>query len=279
MNSTRSRGVILLEVLFALAASFWLYFIAARVLQASVRSYTLSRRAYHNAYTLLRVQYLLEKVMDDLDTAPFVPLPMVYPAAEAGQGHHPGALDSHALTAVAVALNAAHTVLRVQRTSADTLQFTACPRFAAPFDAENYAGYYGLAVDGMYEMIGTASRHAGREECRDFVLQVVGGGTASASADTGAETVRLLVPIAARYTLYVDRTEQLRYVGYRGGSVVENQPLCGNVRQLTLAFQPPQHGVTCIDAALTFHDGRHAQLSACNRLGRFDPLSFLLNKP
>ena len=92
--------------------------------------------------------------------------------------------------------------------------------------------------------------------------------------------VRQLIPVRRHYTLYTDLSRQLRWLSHRGEANVENQPLLSGIAALRLRLVPLLNGkILQLSGEIEAVGGQPRRFSLMHRLGRFDHLNLLLNRP
>jgi len=181
--------------------------------------------------------------------------------------------NSDAITALELSPSDRLTVLHASTSS--PYQFYACTQSRAPLPA-TVRSYVGLSADGMYELVG--QRQVAAPGCWQFTLAEQPSMSVFAPTHSSPALVRVLVPILAQYTLYVNRRNELRYLGHRGAVNDENQPIASDIGDVSFRVVKNMLGLTSLAARrkLGSHEFR---LSHTNILSRLPPASFLLTRP
>lgn len=275
-------GFTLIEVLVTVCLCGILCVVVGKLMQSSLSLQNLAKRRYANELTSLQLSHKVQRVLDDLDTHPFYLLPRIHNSGRitftngeanviVGKTLLP-ASDSDAITAFSLAMEKVYDVIRQ-----DGMTFYVCPRFKRSALSEHTFGYLGFGVDGVWELQGTGVRHIGREGCLDLSLGIEKSMIVPES-EVAEAVIRVIIPIETYYTLYVSSNEQLRYISHRGATNTENQPLFKNVKRLLLKREVLWNSIVCLEGEVQFTDLNKREFSACNRLGRYDYLNFLMNK-
>jgi hypothetical protein len=88
----------------------------------------------------------------------------------------------------------------------------------------------------------------------------------------------LFIPIEKIYSLYIDSAGRFRYVGHRGITNTENQPLASGPIRINLSLIAwPSKEHQSLSAEFIFPGGRQLSNHYHSRLKRLDPINLILN--
>lgn len=108
-----------------------------------------------------------------------------------------------------------------------------------PFSYYKFDHFLGISVDGYIELVGTAIPHPSKVGCRILNLNVANGIIAAASTtQVRPDTLYEILPIDSNYVLYINTVQELRYLGVRGGTVIENQPILKGITNILASYSP-----------------------------------------
>ena len=180
---------------------------------------------------------------------------------------------SDAITALELAPTEQLTVLQASTTS--PYQYYACRQGQTPLPA-SVRSYVGLSADGMFELVG--SRQASTPGCWTFVLSAQVSMSVPRAPHGSPALVRTLIPVLSHYTLYVNRRNELRYLGHRGGVNDENQPLIADIGELSLHLSTNAAGLFSLAARRRIGPQLYT-FSHTNLLVRLPLANILLTRP
>lgn len=245
----REQGNSPVEVLISLLLLSLVLSAGYPLIQSITRQALELERFHQRVSNSIYLRRLLARVLDDIDAHPFPLWPrahlrgrlfaadngtLIIPGRSSDLDPHP---DSDAITSFRLLARSSHRITKVLSTAVP-VHYEACPRFGGTFDSTKIATFLAIGSDGFHELRGTSIRDRTASGCRIFSLTPTQSMFVHPLADFRADSVFELVPVDAVYTLYIDSQSRLRYLGYRGIEVIENQPLRENVEQLTLALHP-----------------------------------------
>jgi len=271
------KGVALIEILIGLFICLCLCTSLNRVAHNTVKLKKLVKRRYQNSLTLLQLEHRFKRILEDFDSHPLLILPRIHQNNELSFINNDTLEvknltgNSDAITALGLEINEMYEVVKQ-----DGLFLFACPRYKRLSD--NNFGFIALGVDGFWEMQGKYTHHVGRLECLDIRLYEENSMLINNTNDTSEMVISILIPIRDYYSLVVDKNQQLRYLSHRGNKITENQPLFNNVSALKIALDNEWNGIICLKVEATFTDLNKRTFSACNHLGRYQYLNFIMNQ-
>jgi len=143
----------------------------------------------------------------------------------------------------------------------------------------NTSLFLGIATGGTILLSGS-SKHLGSSPPRyELTLAPVRSVTVPPTPlDVAA--LRLCIPVRREYSLLVDRTGQLRYVGQSGAGTSENQPLLRGLKNIVIEPSPAGGGIPeGYRATIVTRDGRSRETAAIPSTSRLDPDLFSLVRP
>jgi hypothetical protein len=235
--------------------------------------------------SLLEIQTLLDRAGLYLDGHRFKLLPKVQPLGMVlFSDGSPNPVMSHplfspnpssdAMTLMHLSLTEAWRVTDCRVTDQNEA-FEACLAYAAQCSLEDVRSFLGVSVDGFYELVGKVS---GSDSCRSFVLRAARSMSLPFTNAAPSCSIRLIVPILEHFTLYQDKTLELRYLAHAGDENLENQPLMHGVKTIQFAVTPLLHdSLYSVSASILLASGKEEKLYATPQLGRLPALNLLLN--
>ena len=288
-TSRKQRGFSTLELFVSLAISLPVLLMTAQLLHRStMMNIKLKTEAAINSRAL-RLRSIMEDVMSDLDSHR-LPVPVrVHSGAQINYADgQPNPImqhaelapvaDSDAVTALRVDFQ---NILRVRSATYQTsgTRFEACHQPGVSLDQDLIKNYLAVSADGMFELGGESVPMPGDPLCRYLILEPQVSMSLQTPATVRPENVRLLIPITKHYTIYIDRTGQLRLLGHRGAENIENQPLTGPYRGLSMHLQLTNERFSFLKASLNSAKPRPLTISVHNQLARLPLMNILLNAP
>lgn len=257
-----------------------------RIFCQACRADVLGRQRSQEAYTLLRLSQVLEEVGHNIDSHRLTILPIIHPPGtiryrdgfEHAVAH--GALtlrpqrQSQALTSLRLAPRYLLDITRCEEHGNEGTVY-ACQRFGPAPTSELTRGYVAVSLDGPFE-VSAISHSTGR------CLQLQIAQTRSMSIDPPGQaalcSARMLIPIRAHTTIYVDQRGQLRYLAHSGQDTLENQPMGGSLLSLTFRLtSSPEGSLPGVEALATFPSKRQSQLTGTVHLARQLHYNLLFN--
>jgi len=127
--------------------------------------------------------------------------------------------------------------VRSSRYDAGNLSFDVCPRFKTNRKIDRPKSFIALSLEGAYQVIPSIESKVYFERCSSlniFNTQSLFFNTAP-SADL--KNTSLLIPIVSEFTIYLDRSSQLRYVSHTGLRILENQPIIRDLEELGFSLK------------------------------------------
>lgn len=91
---------------------------------------------------------------------------------------------------------------------------------------------------------------------------------------TNLELIRILIPVSAYSTMYLDNSGKLRYLGHRGSTNIENQPLLENLEQLNLGLEY-EHDLYKLSVESKSVFDKKLNFSFVNQISRISKFSYL----
>jgi hypothetical protein len=189
--------------------------------------------------------------------------------------------QSDALSALRLDISKTLSIIKSTR-QGSTLEILACPRYGQTLQVpDGQVHFIALSLDQIVELVGSMQARQGSTGCKNLMLRQRRSLTVIQSAtDTPALNFQLLVPIAAHFTLYVDRNSTLRYLGQRGEVSVENQPVLTGISGLRLRqLVDAGEKVALLRAQLLLPKRAPRSLVSTHFLTRQSHLPFLLARP
>lgn len=98
-----------------------------------------------------------------------------------------------------------------------------------------------VGLSGVTQITGTLSQISAG--CRTVTGTVIERGIFSTET-TLRGSQHLLLPVLREYSLFIDRSSQLRLVSHVGGRIIENQPLLRGVSSLHISSLPAEQGLS-----------------------------------
>lgn len=179
--------------------------------------------------------------------------------------------NSHAVSAIE--LDIGKTIL-TQR--AGTGRLKGCGRYQATSNLSSFRSFLGISSNGLHEF---SAQISGSAACKSFRLLGMEGLFTTKPSPGEESFVRALIPIKRSYTIYVNKHRELRYLGMRGDTVIENQPIMNGISNFTLNFLPtpdPRLKVLNVEALYT---GKQVTLNVPMLLSLAGFHTFSMNRP
>jgi hypothetical protein len=98
-----------------------------------------------------------------------------------------------------------------------------------------------IGLSGFTQLTGTLSDLSAG--CRTVTGTVMGSSIFS-SDTTLRGSQHILLPVQREYSLFIDRSSQLRLVSHVGSRIIENQPLLRGVSTLHVTPLPPENNLS-----------------------------------
>ena len=156
-------------------------------------------------------------------------------------------------------------------------RFVVCPLAADWSEQNQQRSFIGVSLNGIVEMVGRVQGGNGR--CRTLTASApIRSMLSTTEPVTRLPFVRLVVPISALATLYVDTRGTLRYLSHLGEQTLENQPLADGVHTLRWYTEEvaPARWLR-MHAVLANRHERLISLVSMNRLGRLPTWMLIAN--
>ncbi|MBX7143904.1 MAG: hypothetical protein K1X79_05585 [Oligoflexia bacterium] len=138
--------------------------------------------------------------------------------------------SSHAIGAIETNIEASFLVQSIGGT-----RLQGCPRYPSPVALSTYRTFLGISANGIHEF---AAQSGASGNCRKFQLVPVESLFSTRTSSAEVSFIRVLIPVKRTYVLYVNKHRELRYLGLRGNTVIENQPILGALSDFRLSFEP-----------------------------------------
>jgi hypothetical protein len=291
MNFRRSAGISLLELLVAIAVSAPLLAALSLAVKEQGVFYRLLQSKDSSDTVFLRTRSLLEQLVHDGDSSALIPLPRLHKhgnirftdgspnsvmrGAASRRPHH----ASDAITAAAVDARRSLRIVSYQA-GASRISVTACPIFETNSPAEQFHGFLGISLHGVFEVTSPQSKIAVSGVCGTYELKPTKSMLTRTATVRDLSLIRLLIPITRIRSLYVDRKYELRYLSHRGDVNLENQPVVSNLKAMSLnstALRP--WNLHTLSAELVVRGNARKEFSLVARIARAKVFNQLLNFP
>jgi hypothetical protein len=139
--------------------------------------------------------------------------------------------------------------------------------------------FLGIATGGFTLLRGSARHLSASPRRYELILEPVRSVTVP-TTPLDIAALRLCIPVKREYSLLIDRTGQLRYIGQNGTGTSENQPLLRGVKDITIESSPPGEGIPLgYRVTIITRDGRSREATAIPTTSRLDPDYFTLVRP
>lgn len=286
----KELGLTILETAAALAVITPVLLALGLILHGASATTIRTRLAVERQLGGLRLRGIYSDLLEDLDSHRLPVLPRVHkqgqilftsgaanPVMQAAHGRRPAA-HSDAITGFRLDPLRSQRVIEVSR-QGEYFRYVGCRRFNTGFPANSYRSYAGLSVDGIVELTGQSLPHPGRSDCRDFLLLAQDSMSFESRAADYPGNIRLLVPISAHYTWYLDEKQRLRFLSHAGAANIENQPAGKLHGRISLDLVAWPAGIAFLKLIHELEDCPPAVFWFNNNLSRIQAFDFLMNMP
>lgn len=287
ITSSRSSGFGTMEILISVFLSGVITLACATLLSSSLKSFSEVRRFTSHSQAILRTRAIISASIRSRDTHPFF-LPMRIQTGgslnytdgtpnnfrASSEATRPD-IDSSSITSTILAPEAAHRTIHA-RSFGERLIIFGCPIGEYNFDRSNIQSFVGVHADGLVELRGNATAHAGRPECSDFEIQATPSMIVENSLYGSVEDIQILIPIKNSYTIYLSQNGTLRYLGHEGDQNIENQPLVENILGLNLSHESIG-GINLVQGTISLTTNREHSFSFAERRAKTSHFNFLMN--
>jgi hypothetical protein len=147
-------------------------------------------------------------------------------------------------------------LVHTQTLQGQTSSLYVCLRDRSRTTTRRFRSVLGVSADGVFELRPPAQGFTISRPC--FRLRLTSTSSLLFSKATQADLarVRLIVPIEAVETLYLDRSKSLRLVRSSGSSTIEHQPLVDGLRRLQISARLTPAPYRLAEVSVAFGAGR-----------------------
>jgi hypothetical protein len=153
----------------------------------------------------------------------------------------------------------------------------ACVRSSTPISLAGVDTVIVLGIDGMWQAALRNISSLGVSGCYQLTLAPTHGIFLRQIPREALSLVRLIIPVAEEYTLYLSQAGELRYLGHAGERNIENQPIVSGLSSfIATALPAPLPGV----AAITLEAGvknRKVRRSGVSHFAKGSYVDLLIN--
>lgn len=287
----KSKGYSLLEVLPSLALTSVMLLVLLQFSQNHARQYSLEKHKDRLENRLRRTEAALGRAASSVDSSPAL-LPRIHRKGRItytdGSPHQTlsGAVLRRPLPGTdAISFAVVHPAFSLlvhthtAQGQANTLYV--CLRDRTRTTTRRFRSVLGVSADGVFELRPPGQGFSIVRPC--FRLRVAATPSLLFPSATQADLarVRLLVPIDAVETLYLDRSKSLRLFRSSGISMLENQPLVDGLRRLRISARltPSPYRLAEVSVAFGVERSDLTERTWLSSLARSSFDNFFFNRP
>lgn len=188
--------------------------------------------------------------------------------------------NSDAITQVSLHIKNTY-IIHLNQHNGSISTFFGCPKYGSQQVSlpQNLTTYLLITPDSLLEFE-AQNRPWGSSpnKCLEITGQVKSGMINTTMNSTSAKFSLLFIPVEKIFTVYIDSAGRLRYLGHRGTTNTENQPLASGPIQINLELTSwPSNEHQSLKAIYTFPKGREMSHHYHPRLKRLNPINLILN--
>ena len=284
-----NRGTTLLETLFGLALSSLTLSLVAIVFMRLQAYYQNETERHREISTLSIFRGHFQRIASNIDSLRHNTTPVVHlnGAVRLADGTPHTIMNLSAVSRPKVGsdaissieVSASHALeVRSSKMQMGALSLDVCPRYKAIQKIDRPKSFLALSFNNSYQLIPSVSSKIYFEKCSTINLLPIPSVFFKTPRTETLPEALLLVPIISEFTIYIDRSDQLRYISHTGLNLQENQPIARSLKQLGFSLDNFKIGAGSfirLKSQITLRGRKTKTFELNNLLSRTNPLQTL----
>lgn len=281
------KGFTLISFLFSAFLSAIMILCLARTAHSFVlTSYKFQKDAKEQK-ALLNIHSILEQIALDLDSHRLKIRPIIHKIGNISfpDGSPNSVISSsvpirpsdkgNAISSISLKSNS---ILRVSEVSAsiNTHIYRACSIANDIAISDDPLSFIGLSINGLVYLKGQIQSISNSPPCFELHLGQSKNMFLKEQNHLIPLTVRLLIPVAEEYTIYLSNDNELRYLQHSGAENIENHPIITGISEILFSDSLSSQSLCSMQAIVKFPRGAYT-ISASASLSRKNFLNILFN--